>query len=243
MLESPRYTGDLIKYHNQIYSCIPHADKMHEEVWKVSREYFGAQNRNKNSIKVIEIGCGLGETTSWFIRNNRNNFFIEASDISKDMIEHARKGWRISEAVEKGKLALSVQDAFTYLPTKADCEFDAFVSSWTLHNFSNEQRKSIITNAYRILGTNGLFVCMDKMYDEKLSLEKMFHEQIKIYDGLDKRNQPEVKRAIIEHEKDDFKEGIRINRGEFIDLLRKVGFRSVWATKRIINDEVVCGIK
>jgi ubiquinone/menaquinone biosynthesis C-methylase UbiE len=229
-----RYSGDLVKYHHQIYACIPHAREMHIEAAKAINE--SAWRRQDLKLQIAEIGCGEGETTREILKLCPG-VEITATDISSEMIERARK--KLRKYVMNGDLHLYDFDAFDVLPMVKKNLCDVFTSTWTLHNFEVGERNGLLREAHRILRPGGLLVIMDKMYDENLNLNRMFREQVKFYDKLP----DQIKDAIRNHERGDFSPEVRINRGEFIATLKDIGFSEVWTRKRIINDEVVCARK
>lgn len=232
-----RYSGDLVRYHKDIHDAIPHATSMHRALGQ-EIAYF-ARTIGPEKLRILEIGCGHGKATEQILRENPG-VTVDASDISVSMIARARRN--LAQYVQDRKVYAHQEDAFKYLPSIPNESFDVFTSSWTLHNFTVPQRAHLVQEAHRILEHGGLFICMDKMYDESLSFPQMFQNQVRCYDVLSGEKE-HVKKLIVEHEKEDAKDGVRIDRQGFIATLRRSGFNDVWSTLRVINDEVLCARK
>lgn len=114
----------------------------------IARNFYKVSNRQ--SIKILEVGCGPGGNL-WFIA--REGFQTFGIDGSKTAIAKAKK--RLDSELPNWSGNLLVGD-ISKLPF-TDFEFDAVIDSEALYCNSLEKTKSIISEIYRVLKPSGLF--------------------------------------------------------------------------------------
>ncbi len=110
------------------------------------------KNTDRNSVKVLEIGCGPGANI-WFL--HREGFDVSGIDGSPSAIDQAYK--RVSEnaALNKHKPDLKVGD-FSKLPWK-DHSFDVVIDIFSLYANTSAIIDLTLKEVFRVLKPNGRF--------------------------------------------------------------------------------------
>jgi len=118
-----------------------------EEVVRfVARAFYGASERG--SVRILEIGCGPGGGTSWFVA--REGFRLSAIDASPTAIEKSR-----ARFAEEGLQAEFVQGDIAQLPWPANT-FDAVLDVVCLACNSESEARVIVDEMHRVLKPGGL---------------------------------------------------------------------------------------
>ena len=82
-----------------------------------------------------------------------------------------------------------------------------------------------MTEIYRVLKSGGLFINADKYaYDGEKEHTKHSQWQLQQFEIFDKINRPDLKNAWTKHYLDDEKPEIRMQEGEFREILNSLGF-------------------
>ncbi len=107
---------------------------------------------------LLDLGCGYGKLT---IKLEQNGFETSGIDISPTAISWANK---------RGK-AKSVSANFQvgnvlHLPYRAE-QFDSVVDSFCFHCIIGEDRKTFLSEAFRVLKSGGTLIIMTKCGDPK----------------------------------------------------------------------------
>lgn len=108
-----------------------------------------------DGTRMLDIGCGTGTLAIAAWRRAQPGGHIVGTDVSKDMVDVARRKARRAQAEVEFRLG----DA-TSLPTKAG-QFDLAVINTVLHAVPLDQRQSCIAEARRILKPAGRLVIID----------------------------------------------------------------------------------
>lgn len=101
---------------------------------------------NKNYNKVLDLGCGIGQYTDYFIEKE---YDVVATDISKKALKY------LSDRNPKVKTVL--QDMTNKLKFN-DNEFDIVFANLSIHFFNKEETHKLLNEIHRILKPNGLFI-------------------------------------------------------------------------------------
>lgn len=96
----------------------------------------------KEKEKVLEIGCGSGETSLFLAKNSRNAFAIDYAIPSISLVNKASKktGYKVNTYC---------LDALNELPFK-ECEFDVVFQAGLLEHFKRKQRIEMLSKWRRI---------------------------------------------------------------------------------------------
>ncbi len=140
---------------------------LHNDIW--IKKYI---SYIKPDDMIIELGCGFGLLSEWFIKNSFN---ILSTDISEKAIEKFRS--RVPEArTEK----IDIQKSLPY----PDSSFDIVIADLCLHYFDTDSTEKILTEVQRILKYGGyLFARVNSDSDLNhgagcgIKIEKGFYNQ------------------------------------------------------------------
>ncbi len=151
--------------------ALPYFPEFQQMVGKSIRAKMGA---NKVFL-ILEIGCGPGTTTIDLLRLNRKARII-GIDISEVMLTQAR-GF-LSGYIERGRLELIHADATECLLSLPSESVDSIASAWVLHNFTQDARRELQAEIFRVLRKGGVFVNGDKYAEEDPLLHKKAYERV-----------------------------------------------------------------
>ncbi len=112
----------------------------------IAKNYYSKINRNK--IKILEIGCGLGGGPGWYIA--REGFSYTGFDGSITAIEKVKNRFK-----EDGLSGEFVKGDFVQLPWENET-FDAVIDIVSLQCNSEASTALIIKEVYRVLKSGGL---------------------------------------------------------------------------------------
>ena len=121
-----------------------------------------------------------------------------------------------------------------------DFTYDIITSARTLHNFTWENKQKVFEKIYANLSKNGKMLCMDKIYtDDPKEREKMLKTQLARYRYLDEQ----LRKDITDHEYQDLTDDYRMDESPTIEVLKKIGFRSIKIIDRVERDVIVVAEK
>lgn len=240
-----RFTGITAKDYDLTQLAMPHHDSFQDAVAASLFSFFDSRP-DLNCFRVLEIGCGTGETTRRIFQDKRIHV-LRAIDISREMVDIAEKRcldtWKDQSTIYH-QVRFHAADALTYLNLPERWNTHAVASCWTLHNVYHEERKQIISAIYGLIDPKGAFVLGDKLAPEDPNEHK------RIYDSVDKRcevfdriGRPDFKEAWLEHLKKDDLPEYKWTQGELEQTLRDVGFKDVRMTYREEFETVYVAIK
>lgn len=106
-------------------------------------------------IRVLELGCGIGETTEVLLKSCPN-IQISAIDLSEAYIAKAKQRLGTYTNLEFHKIA--AEDDLTNMG-----EFDLVISSYMFHELPREIREKLIKNAYKALKKSGTLHLIDSL--------------------------------------------------------------------------------
>lgn len=115
---------------------------------------------------ILEFACGSGEIT---LALANKGYEVKASDLSKDMIEEAKK--------KKGadKVEFFVHDMISFLPEKVDlvlCLCDSM--NYIIHE---QDFRQVLHNAYQNLNEKGTFIFDVHSLDRLAEFQEEFYEE------------------------------------------------------------------
>ncbi len=190
--------------------------------------------KNKEHIKILEIGSGEGDLTKYILEKNKS-IKISCLDISNEMIKSSEKFL----ARFKERLSFINEDALSYLE-KTKINYDIITSAWTIHNFKWVDKIKLFKVIYKNLSKNGIILIMDKFYpDLKNKSQDMLKIQLDRYRYLD----PRLQKEISEHEEQDFLDEYRMEESQTLDLLKKIGFKNIKLLDRVERDVLLIAEK
>ena len=111
---------------------------------KINKKGFQYLSKNKEQLRVLEVGCGGGDNLSFLQKKFPNNQFY-GSDINPYCIEYSNKN-------RKANLEFFLQDAFELTE-----KYDIIYNSLFCHHFSDDELVIHIKKLYQ-LSNLGLFI-------------------------------------------------------------------------------------
>ena len=111
----------------------------------VARSFYAAPDHA--AVKILEIGCGPGSGTSWFIA--REGFSLTGIDASPTAVDKARE--RFAAEGLRGEFVLGPAERLPF----PDASFDAVVANFGIHHVERPERA--IAQARRVLAPGGTF--------------------------------------------------------------------------------------
>ncbi|MBU0636059.1 methyltransferase domain-containing protein [Candidatus Micrarchaeota archaeon] len=216
-----RFSGILSEEYCLFELACPYFSEMRMQIKEIVKNH--CQHYAQEKIAVLEIGFGLGPTTS-FLLNSEPHILVTAIDNEPKMVEQAKEN--LKNFIKAGRLKLIEEDALQFLQSVASNSFEACVSSFTIHNFEQDYRNKLLKEIYRILKSNGLFVNADKCAsnnaaEHKAALEWQLEQYKKVFE------KKELVSEWIAHDLEDEKESRILREKQFLEQLKKIGFKEV----------------
>ena len=100
---------------------------------------------NNCHIPILDLGCGIGIDTLHLVENGHQ---VVACDFSKEALDKVRQN--IPEAKT---IKFNMREKFPF----EDRLFEFIIANKSIHYFSEQETKGIISELYRILKPNGIF--------------------------------------------------------------------------------------
>jgi ubiquinone/menaquinone biosynthesis C-methylase UbiE len=156
----------------------------------------------------------------------------------------ARMQDRYRFLIEQGRLEPVCMNVFSYFKSCYDECFDGITSSWTIHNFTIEQRLELFQDILRTMRPGSLFVNMDKYVsdnpaEEESSLEDFKHR----LKHINKLGRPEVADELLKHELADRAPEYIMKQKESVGIMKKLGFKHVRFVMRLGREAVLVAEK
>ena len=108
----------------------------------------------KKKAKILDIGCGLGDS----LEHVKNPIYF-GYDISEKYIKYARNKYK-----EKG---IFFCKNFTYKEIKKLPKFDYVLLIGILHHLKNHEIVNLLKLTKKVLKTNGQIITLDPIYEKK----------------------------------------------------------------------------
>ena len=113
--------------------------ELEEDMWLDKyQKYFN------NKGKCLDLGCGIGQYSKWFMEKG---YDVLSADISDIALKEVSK-------FNKNIMKLDMMNDFPF----EDNTFQLVFANLSIHYFSNDDTKKLMDKIYRILKKGGLFV-------------------------------------------------------------------------------------
>lgn len=221
-------------------TAFPITVKLHNIISEKIRHEFSLHSMN--IINVLEIGCGTGYTTKTIL-NSDTRTKIVAIDNEEKMIDQIKE--TLDTYIKSGKVTLIENDALDFLKTQNLESFDIIVTAATLHNFTQDYRKNILTEVYRVLKPNCLFINADKYaLNDPVEHNKTLNWQLKeLKRVFTKSNRIDLLEEWTNHYLIDNKPELIMKEKESINFMKEIGFKDVELVFREQMDAVLIARK
>lgn len=97
---------------------------------------------------IMELGCGNGRDSLYFLSKGHNTTAIDSSDAAIDML---------NETTKNNPKALFICDDFVKCHALYQMQYDCVYSRFTLHAITEEQEDELLANVKEALSAGGLF--------------------------------------------------------------------------------------
>jgi len=154
-----------------------------EESGKALAQYIKDHCVGLTEIKVLEAGPGTGITTLQILKADPR-VKVTSVDNEPKMLEVVRNKFGASEEY-KNRSEFVLADILKYLESCPDESLDAFVSVYTIHNFTPEFRKQVIAAIARKLKSGGIFINGDKYSRPGEGYKQDLNGELRNYDKFD----------------------------------------------------------
>lgn len=154
---------DLTKRYIERRACgkVGWADEDSYKIKKKRIDDFISRNPLPRGSRVLELGCGAGNITLFIVNKGFDAYGVDVEAVA---IEWAKAKMKTSNARAKFFVENIVNlDCFT------DNFFDFVYDGETLHCIIGEDRKSCLTNIFRVLKPGGLFLAGANLINETLT--------------------------------------------------------------------------
>lgn len=134
---------------------IPNQEKVWDNIAKKWNEYREVpsptvvkflksikSNKNKEEIKILDLGCGSGRN---FVKPKSKNYTIYGTDFSKEMLKHAK------EKAIKNKIKVELKQMKDEKIPFDDDFFDAAICVAVLHCLTEKEQIKLMKELYRVM--------------------------------------------------------------------------------------------
>jgi len=172
---------------------------------------------NPSAKDLLDIGCGAGNYTLKML-SKISNLNCTLNDLSMPMLERAQQ--RVAPQTN-GKVSVIQEDMRNL--SLADESFDIVLAAATFHHLRDDADwEHVFSKLYKALRPGGSIWISDLIIHDTVPLEKLFHQRYSDY--LETLGGPEYRRKVLDYiEHEDTPRSVNFQ----MDLLRKVGFKSV----------------
>lgn len=164
-----------------------------------AKEILGKMEKERS---LLELGCGNGRDSLYFMKNHMYVTAIDASDIIISQLSEKYKDFPIK----------FICDDFVCAETIYKCQYDYCYSRFSIHAINEEQERELIKNVYNSLNTGGkFFIEVRSVNDDIYGKGQLVGRNSYIYNG-------HFRRFIVKE--------------ELLDLLVKTGFNIEYADEK-----------
>jgi len=208
-------------FENMLQRSIPQYDIMRDSIVSLIGNFL------RPRCNILDLGCSNGLMIEKILRQYGDNHSITGIDISKPMIDDAKK--RLNFGVNNYKsVRLFSCDLRNDYP---DGVFRVILSVLTLQFTPIEYRLKILSNIYKSLEKGGIFIIIEKVIGDTAEIDDLIVQE---YLGLKKRNgytQEQIDRKRLSLE------GVLVPLPADINqsLIRRAGFNSIDCFWRWMN--------
>lgn len=163
--------------------------------------------------RILDLGAGTGLLSAGIL-HKFPNVQLTLIDLSEKMLETARQRF-----AENNEIEYIVADYSQY---PFDGQYDAIVSSLSIHHLSHQEKKSLFHKIYGLLKDGGVFVNADQAMGDTPYIDLCYKQQWEAWIRSDGLSNEAVEAAI-----DRRKLDINAKLEEQIDWLKEAGFTDV----------------
>ncbi len=223
--------ADKLQKNHQIIADFSHGNNVLKIIAALEIKNFLGNKK----INVLEIGCGEGNFTQYLLNYNQD-IKLDILDVSPEMIASAK----IKLSDRKGNINFICKDALIFLESCRK-NYDIIVSSWTVHNFKWDEKMELFKHIHNRLNKAGKLFLLDKIYsDVPAENKKQLDKLCRRYDNYLPAG---LKKEIISHAKKDFSIGYRMDEGNILAQIAKLGFKKIKIIDREAEEVILTACK
>lgn len=160
--------------------ALDYYNEFQSQTGKALKDYIQANCINSAEVRVLEAGPGTGITTLEILKADPR-VRVTSVDNEPKMLESVKNRFaKVNELKDRVEFVMS--DIVAFLEATEDQEFDAFASVYTLHNFTPDFRRKVLSLIARKLRPGGVFINGDKYARGEDLHKEDFASEIKNYD-------------------------------------------------------------
>ncbi|WP_037353022.1 adenylyl-sulfate kinase [Selenomonas sp. FC4001] len=186
-------------YWNKIYSGNTIRNDIPSNFAKYVYENYISKRTHRNTAELLEIGCGNGRDSLYFINEGLHVTGIDASECAID---------KLNDITSTDTNALFICDDFVKCQAVYQCQYDYIYSRFTLHAINDKQQSELFNNISTAIKPGGL----------------LFIEARTINDDLYGKGTLVGKNAYLYN--DHYRRFI--NKNELEDAIKKLGFEILY---------------
>ena len=194
----------------------------------LSRAFYTTR---KESIKVLELGCGTGITTEEIL-DAHPRIHVDAIDNEPNMVKQADERLHSRQSYWL-RFNISEHDALKFVTiypkySSSWRNYDAVVSGFMIHNLTKSYRAKLYPAIFEVLRKGGIFINADKIAPDDLKEHRMyFNRQMKQFDKLTEMGRKDLADAWKAHYERDNKSNLKLTESELIGGLKSAGFSDI----------------
>lgn len=199
-------------FDSHITKSVPSYLESHNLIVSVAKDFLS------DNSKVLDIGCSTGSLLDKIKNNLSNKAELTGIDISKDMINYAKK-------VHKNKKIKFYCKDILKIKNKS---YDLIISFYTLQFIHPNKKNSFIKKCYELLNQNGYLILFDKVTENSGFEQKIIQDA---YNDFKKNNNFE---EIEIYNKTETLRGVLhpYSREENYKLFRNFGFQNIFLVSK-----------
>ena len=234
------FSGVIGQEYDTLKLICPIAAKMSRLVGETIAKY--AAVHPDQALSVLELGGGTGITTLSILLAAEllNVVSVDSEPAMQNQAKQSLHQW-----LGQGRLSFDARDALSILKNTASESVDIIASAYTLHNFLDIYRAEVITEIYRVLKPNGLFINGDRygLDDISAHTRTIQNEVSGYFKVLININKLDVLEHWIVHLFSDESENHVMRETFSLQQLKQAGFTEVTLSNRCQVNALVTAVK
>lgn len=192
----------------------------------------------KETVRILEIGPGFGETTSLILEQIPCVMtLVEADENTCNVLAGMLSQY-------EGRIEIVHADAIEWIKHIPSQSYDAFTASWAIHNFPVPVRDQFLIEVERILKPEGLFVIFEKVLpDDQYLADALWQKNLSRLDRLDDVGKTDLKVKVLEHEERDAHVPYVWYERELLHTLETLTFTNITVHNRNEREIVVSAMR
>lgn len=121
-------------------------------------------DRNRSDLKIVDLGCGLGEWLEVLGENGYSAFGVDSNDLTVQQAMHLNR-----------QINIEFDDAFTFLHKQKECSFDVISSFHMIEHLDLFELFTLFDECKRVLKPEGLLILVTPNPQNIILSTYLFH--------------------------------------------------------------------